>query len=403
MLRRAGRSIRVAWLAIGAALVLVLALESAYRGQAWLRQSIGAWRASKHLPSHMAAKTWYAQVIAEGLSATSGWRPYVYYRRLPYKGRYVTVDSLGRRWTPQAAPEGAAREVLMFGGSPLWGTGLPDSMTIPARVAGELTGHGVRNAVVTNFGESGYVFTQEVIELLLQLRAGARPAAVVFYDGYNDVSSALENGYAGVTKTERDRPRDSDLGRALFPWRTDLATESRVALELGRIAVGRLRFVSRFRSEHPVSAPPNDSLADEVVRTYVATADEVEALAQDYGFEVLYVWMPLLDPAEKHLSPFEHQVADATEHDPAGHRFLELHRLVTRRLAAAMHSAAPGRFIEISPMFAADSAAVYVDDLGHTTEVAAAAIGADLAQLLTPMIAGASRHSGRGAAATRGR
>lgn len=400
---RARRIVRGVWLGVGVALALVLTLELAYRAQAHVRAAFRAWRAPRPPAGPLATQPWYDRVVAEASSASSAWRPFVYYRRRPFHGRYVNIDSLGRRWTPQVRTPGATpREMLIFGGSPMWGAGLRDSMTIPSRLAVELAARGIRDVAITNFGEAGYVLTQEVIELLLQLRAGARPAVVVFYDGDNDVDAAIGNGHAGATKSEKDRARDFYVGRALFRWRTDLVTEAGVALQLGRIAAERLQVV-RWSQSHPQPAASvsNDSLANDIAHSYLHTVDVVEALAQHYGFVAFYASMPLLDPTEKRLSSFERAISETMEHQAATRRFLELHRLAARGLAPAMRQVAPGRFVQLSKLFAADSTTVYLDDQGHTTEAAAAAIAAELARNLAPLLAGPNQHAGVGAPARR--
>jgi len=391
-----GRLVRLVWLGAGVVLVLLLALELAFRAQAALRGSILA-RSGPAIPSDLAAaQPWRGQLTAEASSASLAWRPYVYFRRRPFHGRYVTVDSLGRRWTLQAgAPGTAPRDVFLFGGSPLWGGGLRDSMTIPSRLSRELAALGIRDLEITNFGESGYVFTQEVIELLLQLRAGARPALVVFYDGYNDVDAALASGVAGATKSEKDRARDFDLGRALFPWRTDPATEARVALLLGSVAASRLQLLRPFRPRsEPLPAAAAHALAEDVTRSYLRTVEVVEALARHYGFVAIYARMPILQPGGKRLSPYERAVAAAMQGEPTTQDFLLLYRLVEGRLARGLRDLAPGRSLDFSTLFAADSATVYLDDQAHITESASATVAAELARHLAPLLMGPARRPG---------
>ena len=50
----------------------------------------------------------------------------------------------------------------MFGGSTMWGTGARDACTIPSLLARALQGRGMSLEII-NFGETGYVRTQEVI------------------------------------------------------------------------------------------------------------------------------------------------------------------------------------------------------------------------------------------------
>ncbi len=378
LLRRTARAMRAAWLAIGAGLALLLVLEAAYRAQAAARHRLAS-RAAGAARSPAAGEPWRERLAEEEASTRRGWRPFVYYRRLPYTGRHINVDSLGHRWTPTPPPQVRTRAVLMFGGSPLWGGHLRDSSTIPARVAAELPALGVRDAAVTNLGEAGYVLTQEVIELLLQLRAGARPAVVVFYDGYNDVEAALKNGHAGATTGERDRERDFRMGHALFPWRMDLGTQLGVAYHLSVLALGRLQFVARLTAPSPrVVNGPCEALADDVARTYLATVDIVEALADYYGFAPYYALMPSLDTSDKPLSTSERAII--ARRTDAAIRAASCRRLAEAAIARRMADAAPGRFAESGRMFAAESATVFLDDEGHMTDAASARVATELAR-----------------------
>src|SRR5258707_1798152 len=50
------------------------------------------------------------------------WAPYIYWRRHPsFHGRYITIDRLGRRVTPQPkGPNAPSARVHFFGGSTMW-------------------------------------------------------------------------------------------------------------------------------------------------------------------------------------------------------------------------------------------------------------------------------------------
>ena len=127
------------------------------------------------------------------------WEPYIYWRRKPYEGKYININSDGIRLTTpsQTSPDQAGRSlrVFMFGGSTMWGTSARDACTIPSFLSKALKGRGKRIEII-NFGETGYVSTQEVITLLLQLRKGNVPDIVIFYDGENDTYSAYQNEIA---------------------------------------------------------------------------------------------------------------------------------------------------------------------------------------------------------------
>jgi hypothetical protein len=88
--------------------------------------------------------------------------------------------------------------VFAFGGATMWGTGSPDWETIPAYLQAGLEARRGKPVCMVNFGESSFVSTQEVIQLLLQLESGNVPHLVIFYDGINNIYAAYQSGQAGV-------------------------------------------------------------------------------------------------------------------------------------------------------------------------------------------------------------
>ncbi len=158
------------------------------------------------------------------------WQPYVYWRRAPYRGRYISVDAEGKRRTVQVEglPEDAP-EVFVFGGSTIWGTGAADDETIPSYLARQLRGAG-HPARVVNLGETGYVSTQGLLRLLLELRAGNVPDVAIFYDGANELAAAAQTGEPGIPMNEVRRREDFLLGEgAAAPTPPVLSTEQLAA------------------------------------------------------------------------------------------------------------------------------------------------------------------------------
>jgi lysophospholipase L1-like esterase len=103
-------------------------------------------------------------------------------------------------------------KIFMFGGSALWGTGARDAFTIPSIFATQLQNKGLATEV-TNFGESGYVSTQEVSAMLLQLQKGQIPDLVIFYDGVKDMYSAYQQHVAGLPENEFNRVKEFNLSQ----------------------------------------------------------------------------------------------------------------------------------------------------------------------------------------------
>jgi len=131
----------------------------------------------------------------------------------------------------------------LFGGSTTWGVGARDPFTIPAEpsralseVEPELRVH------VLKFGEKGYVSTQSLLALLLELREGRAPDLAVFYDGVNDVFAGYQQGVAGLPQNEHRRVREFNLSNpSQLPERAvsllrDLGNELRSLRYLRRVA-----------------------------------------------------------------------------------------------------------------------------------------------------------------------
>ena len=124
---------------------------------------------------------------------------HVYWRRAPISGKYVNIDADGLRktWNPPGLPEQPIR-IFMFGGSTTWGTGSRDEYTIPSQLSKILAQRFGPRVEVVNYGEGGYVNTQELIRFLKEIERGNVPQIAIFYDGYNDVFSAFQNGIGGI-------------------------------------------------------------------------------------------------------------------------------------------------------------------------------------------------------------
>lgn len=380
-LRRTAEAARGAWVIAGLTLLFALGLELAYRAQAALRRAVQSPPVTVTLHPY-AREPWFKDYRAE-LSASFGvaWQPYVYWRHPPFAGRYITVDSLGHRRTVQsAAPGDRVRHVYFFGGSTMWGTMQRDSFTIPSVAATALAARGLRDVEVTNFGETGYVFTQEVLALELELRRGARPDVVVFYDGINDVAAATIVGQAGLPHNEVNRAAEFRLGRVL-----DAHDDGRALLTLARLSAWRSRLLQRIarvvahRGGRP---PPPGALAEDVVRTYARTIELVESLAGHYRFRPIYFWQPTLQVTGKRKTAFEEAIAADRQADPAFPLRQAVHLAALALVGSAAAPVAAGHFANLATIFDEDTASVFLDHIGHTTEAANAEVVAAILPFL---------------------
>lgn len=243
-------------------------------------------------------------------SGVAIWQPYSYWRRKPFHGKYIDVDTNGIRATANnltCRSDARATKVFMFGGSAMWGSGVRDTGTIPSAVAANLDSGGFDHVCVTNLGESGYVTTQEVIRLVNLLRDGSVPQVVIFYDGYNDVFSALQNRVAGLPQNEEHRQLEFNLSQSAAGLSLQLVRNTHVFEGLRHLTSPRFQSNSRDGMV---------DLAKSVVLLYWRNVQLVMALGAQYRFVPLFYWQPILLD-KTHLSPFEAlQLAKAQEEVP---------------------------------------------------------------------------------------
>jgi lysophospholipase L1-like esterase len=372
-------ALRTGWLIAGATLATFVVAEGCYRAN---QRTGGAAQPTRGdaVRDPRTEKTWYAD-YARDFDATreQRWRSYVYFGRKPsYSGRHINIDSHGRRVTPQpTAPVVADARVFFFGGSTMWGTWQRDAHTIPAEASRRLQALVGANAriEVTNFGENGYVMTQQILQLVLQLRAGNHPDVVVFYDGLNDTGSTLMWGSPGVPQNEAKRVAEFDMGRALdrTGYARGLGRDMRAVGIVASEAINQLELVQRVRSLKPPvqrSYIPVDSAARATVRTYAENVRLIESLAAAYGFTAIYVWQPNVHATEKVLSPYEQRIHRQIASDPFQRRLREVHLAIPALLDSAMSGMAPGRFVNATSLFRGDTTHLFVDWVGHTNEAA---------------------------------
>lgn len=117
--------------------------------------------------------------------------PYVQFRPLPTKSKFVEITSAGFRKNAGPPhpwpPEPAAFNVFVFGGSTTFGNGLPDSETIAAHLEREFQ-MSITNQTVRcyNFGTGYYFSTQERLLFEDLILNGFVPKLAIFIDGLND-------------------------------------------------------------------------------------------------------------------------------------------------------------------------------------------------------------------------
>jgi hypothetical protein len=385
-LRRLGRILpwlQTGWSILGVTLVLIVLLELGLRGIFLLKDR---WKPQippdpRLVSAVRGGADWLAVHYRELEKISDRWHPYVYFRQRPFVGQTITVLAEGLRatWQPPAGSDDGkgARplEILMLGGSSLWGFGARDDQTIPSLIARGLHERGVR-AEIRNLAEIGYVSTQEMIALVRELQQGYRPDLVLFYDGVNDTTSALLEGQPTLTTNEINRVREFNLLQSPARLASALAGNLVRNSALFRLAgsVARRLGVGPVKDPRAPAETELPGLSLGVLRGYVSHVEMIEALGKARGFRPVFVWQPDIFSKPK-LVPFEAE--EKAKWGWASPLFSEVHRQLERADALASNPA----FLNLSGIFS-DTDSLEFLDYCHTTEDANARIASVLVSKL---------------------
>jgi lysophospholipase L1-like esterase len=209
------------------------------------------------------------------------------WRRHDTTGEYINiVDGIRHSYNSNASEGGI--NVYFFGGSTMWGIGNRDEHTIPSEFARLAEAAGIP-VHVTNYGESGYVSWQEVLQLSELCALGQTPDLAIFYDGVNDTFVQIQ------TPTAKPLPQNFDDLALRFEHTGSLmralSNYSAVNLLLKHIAVRRAG-PDAMRMEVADLPGSVEELADNAAHIYIGSAEHARHLGIAYGFEVETFWQP---------------------------------------------------------------------------------------------------------------
>lgn len=301
------------------------------------------------------------------------WEPYAYWRPEPFCGHYLTIDEQGLRKTWQATTSALTTTsyptIFLFGGSTMWGEGVRDEGTIASQLSRQLYKAGL-HAHIVNFGQLGYVSTQEVITLLRTLEMGGSPALVIFYDGYNDILSAVENSIAGVPYKEWHRRTEYGLSKRKYAL---------LQAFLRLLACRQLLTRSKGERERVISQSiPKDQLITQIISTYITNMQVVEALGTRFGFQSLFFWQPTI--FQKHfLTPYEQEQAHSIQYSKG--YFLDVYHQMKNHPSLCIDT----HFYNLDDLFLQEKRPYYID-WAHVTEEGNAKVAQRMAAVVVPLL-----------------
>ncbi|GEM_PF-415509 len=327
------------------------------------------------------------------------WYPYVYWKTAPMRSPYLNIDPHSNRvnWNaPHPHNDGKPLlRVFVMGGSTTWGAGARDDYTIPSLLAKDLAGNPLYDVEVRNYGQMGWVTSQELIYLYELLRRGERPDLVIFYDGINDTFLGYQDGIAGLTQNEFLRAQEFGILASSSGRKRLYATALRTFLmntgmaDLIKLLYGRDEATTERTEIGPIAsiaylAPPSDfegagAIQQDIVNIYLFNNQMVRAMGDRFGFRSLFYWQPVI--FSKHpLTAYEQSFVGARSRR-------EFFDATYQRIAAV----APSNGVnDISGILNGGGKTYFVDPW-HITEAGNAVVAQRMASDAAPLLAAAAR------------
>ena len=229
-------------------------------------------------------------------------------KRLPFDGSFINVDTNGIRSTHNYVNNSADTTIFMFGGSTMWGGDeVEDRGTIPSHLANQLYLNGFQNCKIVNFGESGKVAGEEMNRLILELKKGNIPDIVLFYDGFNEVFSVINNeGLVGFPFYERmmcewyaeGTQNDFIKIYSIIQKHSSLLTLLKnISLKINNRVESDLKDGGFLLTKKEFSS--DKKLSEQIILNYENHVKIVNALANEYGFNAIFFWQPTLFSKDK--------------------------------------------------------------------------------------------------------
>jgi lysophospholipase L1-like esterase len=259
-------------------------------------------------PPYRSAEYFGSEFLAEAQASVSG-RLTDVAELSDYRGRYFNVKG-GFRVTTDIPPR-AARRVLMFGGSTLFGQEVPDAHTIPSYLQRLLNGQGL-TWEVRNFGLPGMNAAQQTRILgRVEIRRGD---LVLYYHGVNDIFYVVFGGYreGWVNGVPVFRPvqKLGTFHKTLHDWHTrfkDYSFTAQLALDV-------------YQRGKPSTVTDKDELTrnlEQAAAQFRSALEGAALIAGNAGAEFLHVLQPQLF-ASRQMSAYEKKLVSNPLETPPG-------------------------------------------------------------------------------------
>ena len=288
--------------------------------------------------------------------------PFLIWDVTEWHGKYVNADAselgtLRRTINPDAAACAGkpTTTIWIFGGSTLFGSGVPDSATLPSYLSRDLNAKSSGCVRVENLGVEGYNTNQELILLTKQLKAGRHPDIVIFFDGVND-------SYVGMFAPGFP---DAHWDYAAIQARVEGSLAGKLEFLRNSYA---LRLVREIVVRRPASGATGAAESDRarqataVLDNYEANLRIAKTLGAACGFQVYSFWQPSLAYGHKTLVPYEEQLVKLDANSPEGSAFPPMAAAYQEAERRAVNSS---DFVFLGNLFDSVAEPLYLDRWMH--------------------------------------
>jgi lysophospholipase L1-like esterase len=314
-----------------------------------------------------------------------GYVPFRIWGTPEWHGKYVNNEKLEvgvvRRTIDNLSPDcknRAVTSIWMFGGSTLYGSGVPDWATIPSQLSTELNKLPNHCVTVTNFGTEAYNSNQELLLLLEQLKAGRHPDVIIFYDGVND--SYTGTYQPGVASAHMQYAQISARVESKLAGKLEFLRHSYALLLVRRM------LMSKQKQDPAAIEAATKEKAVQTLDNYEANLGMVRALADIYHFKVFAFWQPSLAYGSKPVVPYETDLIRVDTNSPDGSALKPMRFAYSEadRRAASRHD-----FVFLAEIFDSEKEPLYLDEW-HLGPKGNEIVAAEMAKRLPPDFASPS-------------
>jgi hypothetical protein len=199
------------------------------------------------------------------------------WKRNDFNGDTITIKN-GYRMNNSNENFELNKDIWIFGGSTIWGTGTDDKNTIPSLIE-KLT-----NVSTLNLGETGYTTTQE-LNLLNKELVNHKPQIIIFYDGVNDVGKCLKD--LNYFSTTQENIIKSKLNKSYFE--NTLIAPSKILKEVSNF------FQEKFKkTSHSFDCDTDVSKAEKIAKIFVNNWINVKLIADKNNIKFIPVLQPTI-------------------------------------------------------------------------------------------------------------